>query len=105
MQSRRAVRLALALALTLASVGFAGGTLAASVTGPIRLDPPTRQGANGGPPKIPVISNTSVPISGLAASITFDKAILQVTSITRAPAWAHAPLFIAGAASPLRTDN
>lgn len=105
MQSRRAVRLALALALTLASVGFAGGTLAASVTGTIRLDPPTSQVANGGTVNITVISNTSVPISGLAASITFDKAILQVTSITRAPAWAHAPLFIAGDASAIATAN
>ena len=105
MLSRRAVRLALVLALLLATLGVAGGTSAAGVKGTIKLDPATAQAASGSTLTITVISNTSVPISGLSVSIKFDKTILQVQSITRASAWQAAPLFIAGDAKAIALAN
>lgn len=105
MQSRRAVRLALVLALGLASVGVAEAASAASVTGTIRLDPATSQVDNGATVNITVISNTSVPTSGVSASITFNKSILQVTALQRGSAWAGAPLFIAGDAAAIAKAN
>jgi hypothetical protein len=105
MQSRRAVRPVLVLAIALATLGIAGGASAASVTGTIKLDPPTTQVDNGGTFNIKVISNTTVPISGLSASIKFDKSVVQVTSITRATAWASAPLFLAADAKAIATAN
>jgi hypothetical protein len=104
-QSRRAVRLALVLALLPASLGIAGGVSAAGVTGTVRLDPSTTQVDNGATFSINVISHTTVPISGVSASITFNKSVLQVTTITRAPAWASAALFLAGDAPAIATAN
>jgi hypothetical protein len=105
MTSRRGARLVLVLAVALASLGIAEGTSAASVTGTIKLDPPTTQIDNGGTFNIKVISNTTVPISGLSASILFNKAVVQVTSITRAAAWTSAPLFLAADAKAIATAN
>jgi len=106
MLSRRAVRLALVLALTLASVGIAGGaSAAAAVAGTVKLSPATTQVDNGGTFNIVVTSNAAIPISGVSASVTFNKAVLQVTTITRGSAWASAPLFIAGDAPAIAKAN
>ena len=105
MTSRRGVRLVLVLAAALASLGFAAGASAASVTGTIKLDPATTQVDNGGTFNIKVISNTTVPISGVSASITFNKSVVQVTSIGRASAWGSAPLFLAADATAISTAN
>ena len=105
MQSRRPVRLALVLATLLAAVGIAGGVSAAEVTGKLRLDPPTATVAQGGTFSVKVISNTSVATSGVSASITFNKAVVQVTTITRSAAWTSAPLFLAADAKAITTAN
>ena len=105
MQSRRGFRLALVLATLLASVAIAGGASAAGATGTLRLDPATATVAQGGTFSVKVIANTSVVTSGVAASITFNKAILKVTTITRSPAWANAPAYLAGDAAAIATAN
>jgi hypothetical protein len=105
MQSRRAVRLALLLAILLANLGIAGGASAAGVTGTLKLDPPTTSVDNGGTVSIKVMANTTVATSGVAASVTFDKAVLQVVSITRSATWATAPLYLAGDAAAIATAN
>jgi hypothetical protein len=105
MLSRRAIRLAMVMAVVLANVGFVGETSAAGVTGTIKLDPPTTQVDNGAAVSIKVVTNTSVPTSGASASISFNKSVLQVTSITRSSAWASAPLFLAGDAKAISTAN
>lgn len=105
MRPRRVVQLALATALVLASLGFAGSASAAAPKGTIKLDPPTAQADNGGTVSIKVVATSPVAISGLSASITFDKNVLQVTSITRGAAWASAPLFIAADAKAISTAN
>ena len=105
MQSRRGVRLALVLGVAMATLGIAAGASAASVTGTVKLSPATTQVDNGGTFTITVTSNAAVPISGVSASITFNKAVLQVTTVTRGSAWASAPLFIAGDATAIATAN
>src|SRR5262245_53050456 len=105
MQSRRAVRLALIVAVAAATLGLATGASAAGVTGTVRLDPATVAVDNGGSFSLKIISNAAVPISGVSATITFDKSILQVISITRAAAWASAPLFLAADAKAIATAN
>jgi hypothetical protein len=105
MLSRHAVRLALVLAVVLANLGFTASTSAAGVTGTIKLDPATTQVDNGATFSIKVIGNTSVPTSGVSASITYNKSVLQVTSITRSSAWASAPLFLAGDDKAISTAN
>src|SRR5262245_1847998 len=105
MRSRVVVRLALILAVSLLGLGIVSSAAAATVTGTLKLDPPTTQVENGATFSIKVISNTSVPISGLSTSITFNKAVVQVTTITRSAAWASAPLFLAGDAKAIATAN
>ena len=105
MQSRRPVRLALVLATVLAVVAIAGGVSAATVTGTLKLDPTTQTVAQGGTFSVKVIANTSVATSGVSASITFDKAVVQVTTITRSAAWSTAPLFLAADAKAIATAN
>ena len=105
MLSRRAVRLAMVLAVFLASLGIAAGASAAGVTGTVKLDPATSQIDNGGTVSIKVIATTTVATSGVSATITFDKSVLQVTSITRSSAWANAPLFLAADASAIAAAN
>jgi hypothetical protein len=89
----------------IATLGLAGGTSAAGVTGTLALDPATAQVDNGGTVTINVVATTSVATSGVSASIKFDPAVLQITSITRAPAWASAPLFLAADAAAIATAN
>lgn len=103
MYRRSAARSGIGLIVLGAMLGFAGGALAAENT--IRLDPATSQVANGASFEIKVIQNGTVATSGTAASITFDKAILQVTSVTRGPAFAAAPLFLAGDATAIAAAN
>lgn len=103
MYRRSAARSAIGLIVLVALLGFAGGAIAAGNT--IRLDPATSQVANGASFEITVIQNSTVATSGTSASITFDKAILQVTSVTRGPAFAAAPLFIAGDATAIAAAN
>src|SRR5262245_7088473 len=105
MRSRVVVRLALILAVSLLGLGIVSSAAAATVTGTLKLDPPTTQVENGATFSIKVISNTSVPISGLSTSITFNKAVVQVTTITRSPAWASAPVYLAGDAKAIATAN
>lgn len=95
MLRRRALRLALLLTVLLAVLGVAATASAAGVTGTIALDPATTQVDNGATFSLKVTSNTSVPISGLSASIKYDKSLLQIKSIARAAQWASAPLFLA----------
>ena len=105
MESRRGVRLALVLATVLAIMGIAGAASAATVTGTLRIDPATTTVAQGGTFSMKVISNTTVATSGVSVSITFDKSIVQVTTVTRSPAWAGAQLFLAADAAAIATAN
>jgi hypothetical protein len=105
MRSRRALRLALVLAASVLALASASLAAAAGVTGTLRLEPATVQVDNGGTFSLKVISNTTVPISGVSATLKFDKGVLQVTSITRGAAWASAPLFIAGDQKAIDTAN
>src|SRR5262245_51287611 len=105
MHSRRALRLAHVAAAALIGLAVAGGGSAAAVTGAVTLDPPTVQVENGADFTMKVVSTASIPLSGVSASITFNKAVLQVTSITRATAWSSAPLFLAADAKAITTAN
>lgn len=100
---RSAARSGIGLGVLVAILGLAGGAAAAENT--IRLDPATSQVANGATFEIKVIQNGTVATSGSSATITFDKAILQVTSVTRGPAFAAAPLFLAGDAAAIAAAN
>jgi hypothetical protein len=103
---RRMVRLAFFTGALVAAIALlAGGASAATATGTVRLDPPTQQVAQGGTFNVKIISNSSIPISGVSASIMFDKTIVQVTTITRSAAWAAAPLFLAADATAISTAN
>jgi hypothetical protein len=102
-QSRSVARLVLALAVTVAILGFAGGASAAGNT--LRLDPATTHVATGATFNIKVLENSTVATSGVSASITFDKAIVNVTSVTRGSAFASAPLFLAGDAAAIAAAN
>lgn len=103
LQFRRAARLCLALAAVTATLGFASGALAADNT--IRLEPSAAQVAAGGTVNVKVLEKSTVAISGVSASITFDKAVLQVTTITRGSAFAAAPLFLAADAPAIASAN
>jgi hypothetical protein len=105
MRSRAVARLALILAVLSLGFGIVAGAAAANVTGTLKLDPSTTQVDNGATFSIKVISNTSVPISGVSASVTFNKAVVQVTTITRGAAWANAPLFLAADAKAITMAN
>jgi len=91
------------VALLVLALGFAGGASAAGNT--LRLDPATTQVANGATFSIKVIQNADIATSGTSTSIGFNKAILQVTSVTRGAAFAAAPLFLAGDATAIAAAN
>ena len=76
------------------SIPAAAPALAAG-TATVRIDPATEPAAGPGASfTVQVISNASVATSGVQASVTFDKAILQITGVTRGSGWASASTFI-----------
>ena len=103
MQSRRTARLSLFLALLVASLGIAVTANAAGNT--LRLDPATSSVSSGATFNVKVIQSATVPTSGTAVSITFNKAVLQIVGISRGAAFASAPLFIAADAPAIANAN
>jgi hypothetical protein len=90
-------------AMVLAVVGVFSVASAAGNT--LRLDPATASVAKDGTFTVKVIQNASVATSGSSATITFDKKIVQVTSVTRGAPFATAPLFLAGDAAAIAAAN
>ena len=101
--SRRAKSITLALAVLGAILGLAGGATAADNT--LSIDPATSDIADGATFNVRVVENATVAVSGVSATITFNKGILQVTSVTRGSAFASAPLFLAGDAAAIASAN
>jgi hypothetical protein len=102
---RRAAWSIVALAAAAAIIGPAGSAFAAGPTATLRLDPSTQNVANGGTFSVKVIQNASVPTSGTAVTITFNKSIAQVSTITRGAAFAQAPLYLAADATAIANAN
>ncbi len=66
---------------------------AAAAGDSLRFSPTNNAPANGSTFSVSVISNTTATISGASASVTFDKARLEVMDITEGPDWASATKF------------
>src|SRR5262245_48255332 len=99
-QRVRRFRLASA-ALSLGAILVAGSLMSAlpvlaAGSATLRIDPATEPAAGPGSTfTVQVISNATVTTSGVQASVTFDKSLLQISSVARpAGDWGTAPVFI-----------
>ncbi len=82
----------LATASRIAALTILGATLAAAPalaagSATLRLDPATQTVDQGGTFSVKVIVNATAAMSGVQATVTFDKTKLQLTAATRAAAW------------------
>jgi hypothetical protein len=100
---RRAGRLGLAIAALAAAIVVPATASAAGNT--LSFDPPTSNVAAGATLDVKVMQDVAVPTSGTAVTFTFNKSVLQIASITRGPAFATAPLFLAGDAGAISNAN
>jgi hypothetical protein len=93
----------------LASLGIAIGisatpALASSPT--LRISPATSSvSAVGGTVTVNVIVSSPSAIQGAQATVTFDKSLLQITSVTRGAEWANADLFLGAATADIAKAN
>jgi hypothetical protein len=56
----------------------------------IRVDPPSQSVSQGASFHVQLIANPTVPISGIQATVTFDKTKLNITAVAFGSAWTNA---------------
>ena len=72
----------------LATFGLVTGASAAGPT--IRIEPHNQSVAKGATFTARVVENATVPLSGVQVTVVFDRTKVQITAITRGPAWVDA---------------
>jgi hypothetical protein len=80
------VALALSALLSVAAVGAAPAAIA-TVGNSLRIVAATTNTTLGGAFSVTIVGNSAVQVSGTSASLTFDNAKLQVTSIAKGAEW------------------
>ena len=76
------------VALTVGTLSHAAVAKGAGNT--IRIEPATQTVQKDASFTVRIVGNASVPLSGLGASITYDKAKLKITNVVRGPSWLDA---------------
>jgi MYXO-CTERM domain-containing protein len=90
---RGGIVVATVLGLAVATVGVVGSAAAAGNT--LRIEPATVAVAKDATFTVTVVQETEVATSGAQATITFDPALLQITSVTPGAPYASASLLLA----------
>ena len=71
----------------------------------LRIEPASAAVAKDATFPVRVVQNAEVPTSGAQATITFDPALLQITSVSRGTPYADAPVFTGAAAAAITAAN
>ena len=94
---RRVLRpLVFLLGAVLAAGSLVAPTAVRAAGSTFRIDPPSTPAAVGDTFSVQVVSTTSGLLAGARASVVFDPARLQVTSVTRGPDWVAAGATFSG---------
>lgn len=94
MQLRRWIALPAVVAIILATVATVPSVMAAGRT--LRLDLATQTVDKGATFTVKVIANADIILSGVQATVTFDKAKVSITEAAKGADWAAAPLWVPG---------
>jgi hypothetical protein len=93
-------------ACLVAVLGLAGAVTTVFAAGnTMRIDPASSAVAKDATFTVKLIQNASVATSGAQATITFDKAKVQVTKVTRGAKWAPAPIFAGASDKEIAAAN
>ena len=83
------------LAVVAAALMTVGGAVSADASGDtLRVEAPASSVAQGSTFDIRIVQKASVPTSGAQISLTFDPAVVRVTTVTRAQPYAGAQVFL-----------